>query len=133
MNEILKYILAYCSYLYNDYGFIFTDSEVASSFGGDALLIMESDTLKMRFISDRSQLFLDVSAVSKNSEWYSIDLIRQMITGETDYFSLLDENNAKFLRNNIDKIIECFDKNNINNTTKELKKLKLIRNKKLFK
>ncbi len=59
MDEILNFLLKYCSDLYKKYGFKFSDSEVTTQFGGNACLILENDNLKLSFIIDRGQLSLD--------------------------------------------------------------------------
>ena len=134
MDKILRFLLKHCSFLYKEYGYKFTDSRVSDSFGGDAFLALSSDSLKVRFCLDRGQLFFDFQSKHKNgsNSWYSIDIVRQLVTKEESYFSLMDKENAIFLKRNIDKIHELFSNQQIKETTKELNKLKRIRSKKLF-
>lgn len=133
MDQILTFILSHCSFLYNEYSFRFMDSKISDSFGGDAYLDLGSETIIMRLTRDRGQLFLEFrSAYEKKQNWYSIDLIRKLITGEKEYHSIMDEENAKFLENNFTEVVDYFSHANLSETLKKLEKLKLKRSKDLF-
>lgn len=127
------HLVKYCSNIYKKYGFKFIDSGVSTSFG-NSFIILKNDNLMLRFISDRGQLFLDFhSNFDKNkNNWYSIDLVRQLITGEKEYYSLLDEINGRFIKNNFEQILQIFDKDVINQTIEKLNFLRKKRAKKLF-
>lgn len=138
MDEILTFLVCHCSFLYKDYGFRFVDSEVTKHFGGDAYVIMASGDLRLSFISDRGQLFLDFQCVAPlkkgqvDKSWYSIDLVRQLITAEEGYRSILDEENAKFLRTHFPAIQELFNSKNFAKVRDRLLELKRVRSKTLF-
>jgi hypothetical protein len=131
MDDILKFILAYCSFLYKDWGFKFIDSEVSKSFGGDSFLVLAINGLQVRFVRDRGQLFFDFKP-DNTKVWYSIDLMRELINEEGEFHSLMDEENAIFLRDNFKKILNLFSSENLSETEKRLDELKVIRSKKLF-
>lgn len=136
MDEILKFLLTRYSFLYNKYKFKFIDSEVSESFG-NAYLTLTSGGINICFVRDKGQIFLEFqSKFVKNPKspysWYSIDLIKQLITHETECSSLMDENNAKFLENNIETIFKLFSTSRLKETLKELNKLAKIRSEKLF-
>lgn len=134
MDEILIFLLKYCSDFYKKYGFKFSNSEVTPQFGGNAYLMLENDNLKIRFIIDRGQLMLEFFSKfdKKRDNWYSIDLVRQLISGEDEYYALLDDNNGQFIQKNLDKIIEMFRENVITQTIEKLNLLKKRRAKILF-
>ncbi len=134
MDEILKFILSYCSFLYQKYKFKFIDSEVSDSFG-NAFLTLTSETISIRFIRERGQLVLDFQSnlLKKNyASWYSFEIVRQFITNEKEYYSIMNEDNAKFLENNFEKIKDIFSVSKVAETVKEFKKLEKKRAKKLF-
>jgi hypothetical protein len=87
MDEILEFLLRHCSFLYKDLGFRFVDSQCSKSFGGDAFLILASDKVRFRFVRDRGQLFADFQEPTSGAkaEWFSIDIVRKHLTGESDY------------------------------------------------
>lgn len=134
MDEILNFIMKYCRDLYMKYGFRFVDSEVSNSFN-NALIILENEYLKLQFTRDRSQLFLWVhsSFDKKENNWYTFDLIRQLITGEKEYYSLLDDKNGQFIQKNVDRILALFKQDVVEDTLIKLGRLEKIRTKQLFK
>lgn len=133
MDEILIFLVKYCSDIYKKHSFRFIDSGVSASFG-NAFIILENDNLKLRLISDRGQLFLDFhSNIDKNKDnWYSIDLVRQLITGENDYYSLLDENNGLFIEKNLEGVLQLFDKDVASQTIERLNSARRKRAEVLF-
>lgn len=109
MNEILRFLITYCSDLYNKHGFRFEDSEISSSFD-NAYLKLGSETLEIVVILDRSQLFMDFRSRCEGSSQraYSIDLVHQLLLGHDGGYSVLDEECGRFLQNNIGAILDRF-------------------------
>lgn len=134
MTQILLFIATYMGYLWRDARFRIAGSEVATSFGGDALLLVESDQLRLRFVSDRAQLFLDLQPASLDAsdEWYSIDLVRRLFLGHREDSAELDPSYAGFLDENLDQVEARFAGERWPETRDELKKLKVKRAKELF-
>lgn len=99
------------------------------------MLVLSNDIVKLKFVYDRGQLFLDFnSCYDKNkNNWYSFDLIRQLVTGEEGYYSIMDNKNGKFLQRNIDQIMGMFAKPEIEYTLTKLKSLQEIRVKRRLK
>ncbi len=110
MTEILEFLVRYCAFLWSKGRYRITESEAAASFGGDAYLIVSSDKLRMRFVRDRGQLFLDFQefAAAGKEDWYSIDLLYRIVMGERRESSILNEEYAAFLREFLDKIESLF-------------------------
>jgi len=133
MNEMLLFIIKYCSELYYKFGFKFVYSDCCE--GDNSILVLESSTaVKFMFMMDRKQMTLEIacSIDRKKHEQYSFELVRKLITGESDYYTLLDDNNGAFLRDNLDRIVDMFMEKNIRNTTRYLKELEKKRAKLLF-
>lgn len=133
MDEILKFLLKYCRDLYNKYAFKFVDSGVFENHG-NSFLILENENLQIRFILDRSQLFLDFHSKfdKKKDNWYSFDLIRQLFTEEENYHSIMDEQNGQFMQEHLEKILTLFKQETAENTLTKLKSLEKKRAKVLF-
>jgi len=133
MNEILQFLLAHCSFLYETNRFKFVDSLVAEESFGNALLVLSSSILKLRFVRDRSQLFLDFQSVQQKGEmhWHSIHTVRQLITGEKQRSAELNEDYAAFLREHLDEIERRFSKDRLKETLVALGELERIRAKEL--
>lgn len=134
MEEILRFLIKSCSFLFKTYHFKFTDSGVSESFG-DAYLVMSSTDVNIRFVSDKGKIFMDFQSrlLKKDyKSWYSFDIVRKYIYNEKKYFSIMDKENSLFLEQNFKKIIEIFNPVNVNNTINELKKIEKIRTNELF-
>lgn len=110
MNEILAFLIRYCSYLWAQGRYRFTDSGAAASFGGDAYVTIESINLRMRFVRDRGQVFLDFQEIgaSEKDAWYSIDLVRRLLTGERQDSAEMSEDHARFLQESLPDIERMF-------------------------
>jgi hypothetical protein len=134
MIEILRYIIEHCAFLLAPGGYRFIDSRVYDSFGGDAYLILSSDSLKLRFVRDRAQLFLDLQGPNGSAEedWYSIDIVQRYFTGETRDTAELDAEYAAFLEANLSNIEQRFGSDSIGTTAKELSSLRKAQAKELF-
>ena len=134
MNQILRYLLDYCSFLYEPGRYRFVDSETSASFGGDAYLTLASDSVRIRFVRDRDRLLMEFQSVEEEGQfdWYSIDVVRQLVTGEPRRSARLDEDQAAFLREHLDDIEERFAPERLDETTTALKKLERTRAKELF-
>ena len=70
--------------------------------------------------------------IKKKAHKYSLDIIRQFITKDNDYFAELNENNGIFLKDNFEKILQYFSEENLNNTIVELERLIEKRMKKMW-
>ena len=122
------------SFLWEGARFRITGSEVTTSNGGDAWLLVESDNLRLRFVCDRTQLFLDFQPVSRSSpnEWYSVDLIRRMLLGKRETSSFLDVSYATFIQEHLDEIDRRFSDECWGETRTALRGLKAKRSKETF-
>lgn len=134
MTLILAFIAAHMGFLWDGARYRITASEVATSNGGDALLLVESEKLRLRFVRDRGQLFLDLQPFfsSPDGEWFSIDLVRRLKTGRPEETAELDEGYAAFVREHLQEIEHQFSEEEWAGTSARLKKLKVKRAKELF-
>lgn len=132
MNEILIFIIKYCSELYYKYGFRFINSDYCE--GDNSIIVLENGNVRFLFLRDRGQLMLEVSLSlnGKKSEQFSFELIRQYISGESELFTILDDNNGAFIRDNLEKIVNLLSENSVKTTILNLKKLEKRRSKLLF-
>lgn len=109
MAVILAFVASYMSFLWEGARFRITGSEVTTSNGGDAWLLVESNMVRLRFVCDRKQLFLDFQSISGSpNEWYSVDLIRRMLIGKRETSSFLNVSYAMFIQEHLDEIERRF-------------------------
>jgi len=131
MNELLSYLIAHFSFLYNDHGARFVDSQVD---GPHASLVLEMNDLRLRFVRDRSQLFLDFQSRHRPSDddWFSFDIVRQLITNEIVDSAELDESKVEFVERNLAEIANAFSELKRQETEKTLHKYEHGRAARLF-
>lgn len=131
---ILAFIAAHMGFLWEGARYRIIGSELATSNGGDALLLVESEKLRLRFVRDRGQLFLDFqpSFSPPDGEWFSVDLVRRLETGRREETAELDAGYASFVQENLPEIEHQFDADEWAATAASLKKLKAKRAKELF-
>ncbi len=131
MDELLLFLVRNLDFLCRDYGARFRDSAVS---GPDALLILEMNDLRLRLVRDRSQLFLDFQSSHQRSrnEWFALDVVRRLITGEVLDSAELDEAKCVFLKEHMTKIANAFSRRNCEQTEKELHRFEEERAKRLF-
>lgn len=134
MALILTFIAAHMGFLWDQARFRITGSDVTNVNGGDALLLVESDVLRLRFVRDRGQLVLDFQPVAGDaaSEWFSVDLIRRLLLGKPETSGLLDESYAAFIGQHLDAIEDRFRSERWPATQADLNRLKVKRAKELF-
>ena len=70
-------------WLFEDLGFRMTYSEYDPANFGDSLVILDSDSLRLRFVRDRSQVTLDLAARSKPEDWFSFWWLYEAIHNES--------------------------------------------------
>lgn len=83
---------------------------------------------------DRGQLFLDFQGVTRKGklDWYSVDVVRQLVTGERQSSAELTEDYASFLRDHLDEIERRFADENLADTIGALRELERARAKEMF-
>lgn len=109
MVAILLFLATKCAFLFTPNGYRFVDSQVGTSFGGDAYVILESNVVRLIFAWDRSQLLLEFQPVGgKARERFSLDLLKGVLTGVRGGSSLLDDDSAEFLGEHLAQLEACF-------------------------
>jgi hypothetical protein len=138
MTEILRFLAAHfgCLFAPEEDGpgrYKLVDSETVSSFG-NAYVVVASDRLRLRFVRDRSQLFLEFQPSTEEADdsWYSTDVIYRLLTGERQDSAELTESYARFVCENLDEIEGRFAPNRRLETIERLKDLERRRAKELF-
>jgi len=133
MEEILRYLMKHCSFLYSPNRFRFVDSGSSESFG-NAFLVLEHKEMRLQFVKDRGQIFLDFqpTSIKHKGDWFSIDIVKQLVTGKIEASAEMDSEKVEFLKNNLDEIEPLFSTANMEGTIKKLKELERARAKRLF-
>ncbi|MCE5327225.1 MAG: hypothetical protein LLG01_12525 [Planctomycetaceae bacterium] len=133
MTEILKFLIASCSFLYQDYGFRFVDSKTFST--RDAMIILAADGyLRLCFSYEREELLLEVQPDTAEAEdtWWGISLLEELLTGHDVASGLMSHEKAIFLKKHMPDVMRLFDKERVAGTCEKLASLREQRNKKMF-
>lgn len=135
MKELLEHLVRYWSFLWAGARYRITDSMVSTQFGSNASLVVASDQLRLRFVRDRGQLFLDVQSpwATKTAEWYSVDLVYRLLTDERQDSAELSEAYVDLFQTRLPEIESLFSTKDSFKTTKpKLDALKALRAKEMF-
>jgi len=133
MNSLNEYVELNFNLLLHKYRYLLFEELNSNSKRGNAYMIFSNNNIKLRFLRDRDQLFLDLlSLYDERNNWFSIGLIRNEILNEGDFLDLINEGNICFLNDKFELIESMFKKSNIENTIKSLKIQEKLRAKKLF-
>lgn len=108
MVEILRFLAEYCGFLFGAGHFRLVDS-LAESASGDAMVLLESGTLRLRFTHDRGQLLLEFQPVSgKRADWFSLGLLRGVLLGDRGESEVLDAAWASFFADSLEYLDRTF-------------------------
>lgn len=111
MNELLTFIIKNASFLYDEYAARFVNSQTN---GSSAFIDLQVDGLRLRFSLDRGTLTLGICSAPETTDyWYSLDVVKQMLTGKVVTTTELCAEDMNFLRSNFGHVIEAFSLNNI--------------------
>ena len=133
MPQIPTFIAAHMGYLWDGARFRIIGSEVTEANGGDSTLLVESAVLRLRFVTDKTQLFLDIQPTAgRAKDWYSVDLVRRLFLGEREPSAVLDASYADFIGERLDDIEARFDSERWPETQTEPQQLKAVRSKEMF-
>jgi hypothetical protein len=107
--EILRFLADHCGFLFTPGRFRFVDSQVDASFGGDAIVVLESKTLRLRLTRDRGQLLIRFQPINgKPAEWFSLGPLRGLLRGDRGGTEVLDPAWAEFLHESLDFLEDRF-------------------------
>jgi len=135
MKPMKKFLNQNFSVFLEKYGFRIVDRDAADPHD-EGMVTIESPSVNIRLSDERGQIIVEFQSNyygKKNVySWYSIDIVRRLITGEPHCKGYLDEGNIIFLNENIERILDLFSESNVQNTILEFKKLEKLRLKKLL-
>jgi hypothetical protein len=133
MTEILRFLVEHLRFLYESGRYRIVDSAADPGFGGQGLLVLASETLKIRLVRDREFLSLDLGSVEQHGkfDWYAIGVVRRLLAGNHDTDELTAET-AAFLEEHLDEIEARFTQPALSGTIEQLKDIERRRAKERF-
>ncbi len=104
MAELLRFIATHLMFLFDPGRYRIVDSRSGRP-SGDGLVVIESDSVRVRFVRDRSQMHVDIQPCPDEGEdWFGIGVVRRWLLGESPGYDYLDESSVAFLRENLVRI-----------------------------
>ncbi len=70
-------------WLFKELGFRVVSSNYDAGSFGNSTVILESDSLRLRFVRDRGQVLLDLAPVSERQKWFSLGSLYEAIHHES--------------------------------------------------
>ena len=115
MTKLLEYFLRYLEVLYLDPTYRITDSSSTGSITENASLRLSSDILSWRLTNDRGQIRLVVAPtkLETSENWFRITSVRQYIDHVDEHGTMLTDDLASWLSNNINRVLDLFTDDSI--------------------
>jgi hypothetical protein len=134
MDAILTFLLKAGSFLYKEKGCRIVDSLHSDSFGGDGIVVLQSEKVRVRFVYDRGQLFTDFQRIGSKSkdDWVSVDIVRHYLTGKPGNSSEMTAESTMFLKDRFEDIEQMFSNKSFASTLADLRSLEKERAAKMF-
>lgn len=134
MKNLLMILAKHFDWLFTEHGFRITYSDYSDTFGGEGLIRLENDILRIDLINDRDRVFLNFLPREgwKESDSVSYDLIRQILTKEICDDAKFQPSQAEFLRTNFAEIISLFAVRDKKDLLRKFDTLKKQRAQRLF-
>lgn len=134
MQKILEFLAKDGAFLYIKHDCRIVDSEYVATFGGTGSVTLRNDIIEVRFELERDRLFMHMRAAGRRSlrPWFSMDILRQLLTGTAADKEIMNHKNVAFLRKNFDGLQRLFSKPNLEATESAGKELQRQRAKRLF-
>ena len=134
MKKILNFLATDGAFVFEEHDCRLVDSEYIPAFGGTGSITLRNEFIALRFCLDRDRLTMEVKAANDVSpySWFSLDIIRQVLTGEIVPTTTLTSDNVVFIRSNFLKIQDLFKQGCRFDTEKRCREFEAQRSKRLF-
>ena len=134
MKNVLFCIASHFVWLFEVYSFKLTNSEFDESFGGAGWVELTNQSLRIRFVSDRENVHVELAPLEgwNEGEGVTVDLIYGHLTGQDTNTARVTEETTSFLKGRFEDIALLFSKNEPLELRSIFKELKKQRARRLF-
>jgi hypothetical protein len=128
MKNLLEFLVNFCLPLFERYQVKFKDSGTGRHSACGAWVLLDSRHVQIYISNERNEITFEMRSTydSNKKNWFSFDLVMKLI-GQDIRTGVMDENNAKLLIKNIDKIMSRFEEHVAKDTIEKMTKLKANR------
>ena len=117
---LLRFLVDNCAQLFELYHFRITHSEVGPTHVSGASVTLESEAVRIFLSIEKEEIMLKFCSVYENKEhWHIFERISKLLGREVTV-GIMNDLNTVFLRENGDKIMNLFSKENYADTVKKL-------------
>ena len=132
MDELLRFMSSHGTFLFTDNEFRLTDSEAAAEFG-NALIVLSSDTTRLRLVRDRGELILEAQPLQDGrAEWHTLDILAEFAGVDPRGCCPVTPAGMQVLQRVLPSLRQAFEPEKLADTIKQLHQLERARAKKLF-
>jgi hypothetical protein len=126
MDELLRFLVDHCSFLYKEFGFRLIDSKHYPDSAGSGYIDLKSGDLRIQLVRDRTQIFLDFFPL-EGRRGYSLGLIWHYLVKKRLQSAEMNAELATFVYNNFPTISAMFSPERVAKTVAELEELEEVR------
>ncbi|MDD7812780.1 hypothetical protein PP713_09440 [Mycobacterium sp. CSUR Q5927] len=110
MTRLLELFLKYLEVLYLNPKYRIANSTTTGSPAENASLRLTGDTVSWQIINDRGQIYVAVAPTRMDTteNWFRLTIIRQYLDGVDEHSTLLSDELAAWLSQNISRVEELF-------------------------
>lgn len=113
-------------------GFKLTEHK-SSNFFGDYYNTFSNNVFQLRFNSSKSIETIEIRSIGKKEGWYDVALVKALLNNEVNLNKVTTiKEYSEFMKNELDRIIELFNRGNYPVTKKKLNELGNKRAKQMF-
>ena len=134
MHKILEFLATDGTFLYEEHCCCIVDSEYSEMFGGTGSVTLSNDIIELKFWLDRDRMCMDLHGVGSHTtdSWFSMDIVKQLLTDEVNDKSLMNHENVEFLKENFEDLQDRFASPNLPASESTCRKLERQRAKRIF-
>ena len=153
MDEVLLFLVKHLSFLYKDLGFKIVNSDHDKRYAGNGSVVLQSGDLKLEIIYNGRDKQLSLAVhnpkfCKKSYDWYSVDILWQLVKGEIfvqskemEAYDVNDLNDGPkifenivpvFLKEHIATIVEYLTGEDAEENFKKMRLMEKARAKRLF-
>ncbi|KLO26940.1 hypothetical protein ABW16_18100 [Mycolicibacter heraklionensis] len=134
MTRLLELFLKYLQVLYLDPKYRITNSTTTGSRTENASLRMTGDTTSWQLINDRGQIYVAVAPTRLDTveNWFRLTIIQQYLDGVEEHTTVLTDELAAWLSDNISRVEALFDDSIVEASCKALIALEELKATELF-
>lgn len=105
--SLKQQVIETCPWLIGELAFRVVDDEYRPESFGDSFVTLESPVLRIRFLRDRGQIFVELASPTAPEKWRDLTFVLRAIQGKVPQESFALDEVANRLRNHFAELVEA--------------------------